>query len=134
MGLGLAAVVMAGSVADRHEAAPGPVLWGREPEPARHLSLLPREGARPSALAEGWISKQAVSKRIQEMAAAGLVSIEPDPDDRRATIVRRTTEGDRVRSLAHAAIADIEATLAGEVGAERYRVFREVLDELAARD
>jgi DNA-binding MarR family transcriptional regulator len=100
----------------------------------RILGLLPPEGSRPSALAAGWISKQAVGKRIQEMAAAGLVSVEPDPDDRRATIVRRTVEGNRLRSVANEAIAEIEASLAAEVGAERYQVFRDVLDEMAARD
>jgi DNA-binding MarR family transcriptional regulator len=99
----------------------------------RILGLLPPEGARPSALAEGWISKQAVGKRIQEMAAAGLVAVEPDPDDRRASIVRRTADGNRLRSAANEAIAEIEASLAAEVGAERYQLFREVLDELAAQ-
>lgn len=72
--------------------------------------------------------------RIHEMAEAGLVSVEPDPDDRRATIVRRTAEGNRLRSVANKEIAEIEANLAAEVGAERYRIFREVLDELAASD
>lgn len=100
----------------------------------RILGLLPPEGARPSALAEGWISKQAVGKRIQELAAAGLVAIERDPGDRRATIVRRTAEGNRLRSAANEAIAEIEARLAAEVGAERYRLFRDVLDELASHD
>lgn len=98
----------------------------------RILGLLPPEGARPSALAEGWISKQAIGKRIQELAASGLVSVEPDPDDRRATIVRRTAEGTRLRAVAKKEIAEIEASLSAEVGAERYRLFREVLDELAA--
>ena len=62
------------------------------------------------------------------------MSVEPDPDDRRATIVRRTAEGDRLRSVANEQIAEIEASLAAEVGAERYRIFRDVLDELAADD
>jgi DNA-binding MarR family transcriptional regulator len=109
----------------------GPRLRGSH---GRILGLLPPEGARPSALAEGWISKQAVGKRIQEMAGAGLVAIEPDPDDRRAMIVRRTAEGNRLRSAANEAIAQLEASLAAEVGAERYRLFRDVLDELAAHD
>lgn len=100
----------------------------------RILGLLPPEGARPSALAEGWISKQAIGKRIQELVESGLVSVEPDPDDRRATIVRRTAEGTRLRAVAKKEIAEIEASLAAEVGAKRYRLFREVLDELAAPD
>lgn len=97
----------------------------------RILGVLPPEGARPSALAEGWISRQAIGQRIHEMAEAGLVSVEPDPDDRRAMIVRRTAEGDRLHSVANEQIAEVEAGLAAEVGAERYRVFRDVLEELA---
>jgi DNA-binding MarR family transcriptional regulator len=99
---------------------------------ARLLHLLPAAGARPSELAQGWISKQAVGKRVQEMAEAGLVAVEPDPDDRRASIVRRTAEGDRVLALVMEELAELEAELARDVGERRYRTFRAVLDELAA--
>ncbi|MBX3285303.1 MAG: winged helix-turn-helix transcriptional regulator [Actinobacteria bacterium] len=98
---------------------------------ARLLHLVPPEGARQSELAEGWISKQAVGKRVQEMVAAGLLAVEPDPDDGRATIVRRTTEGDRILVLITQEMAEFEAELAARVGARRYRTFRAVLDELA---
>ena len=48
---------------------------------ARLLHLVPPDGARPSELAQDWISKQAVGQRIQEMLEAGLVTVEPDPRD-----------------------------------------------------
>lgn len=98
---------------------------------ARLLNLLPPAGARPSELADGWISKQAVSQRIQEMADAGLVTVSPDPRDGRASIVRRTDEGDRILSLILHELADLETELASRIGEERYRTFRSVLDELA---
>jgi DNA-binding MarR family transcriptional regulator len=83
-------------------------------------------------LAEGGgRSKQAVGKRIQELEAAGLVTVEPDPTDGRATIVRRTPEGDRVLRAVLDQIADLEAELRAQVGARRYETFRSVLDELA---
>lgn len=99
---------------------------------ARLLHLVPPDGARPTELAQDWISKQAVGKRIQEMLEAGLVTVEPDPLDGRANIVRRTPEGDRTMALVLSELSALEAELAGEVGERRYRTFRAVLDELAA--
>lgn len=98
---------------------------------ARLLHLVPSEGAHPSQLAEGWISKQAVGKRIQEMVEAGLLAVEPDPHDGRATIARRTAEGDRTLALILQESAALEAELARRVGEQRYRTFRTVLNELA---
>ena len=99
---------------------------------ARLLDLVPPDGARPTELAQDWISKQAVGKRIQERLEAGLVTVEPDPLDGRANIVRRTPEGDRTMALVLSELSALEAELAGEVGERRYRTFRAVLDELAA--
>lgn len=99
---------------------------------ARLLQLVPPDGARPSELAQGWISKQAVGQRIREMLEAGLVAVEPDPHDGRANIVRRTAHGDRAMTLVLRELAALEAELAAEVGERRYRTFRSVLDELAA--
>ena len=99
---------------------------------ARLLQLVPPDGARPSELARGWISKQAVGQRIREMLEAGLVAVEPDPHDGRANIVRRTAQGDRAMTLVLRELAALEAELAAEVGERRYRTFRSVLDELAA--
>lgn len=101
----------------------------------RILNLISDQGTRPTELAAGaWITKQAMGKRIKDLADRGLVTLDPDPADRRAVLVRRTPEGDRVRDLTRRLIADLEGELAAQVGARRYRAFREVLDELAGRD
>lgn len=100
------------------------------PSHARLLHLVPPEGARPSELSEGWISKQAVGKRIQEMVGAGLLTVEPDPHDGRASIVRRTADGARILALILQESANLETELAASVGEQRYRTFRAVLDEL----
>jgi DNA-binding MarR family transcriptional regulator len=99
---------------------------------ARLLHLVPPEGARPSELAQGWISKQAIGKRIQEMVGAGLLTVEPDSHDGRASIVRRTAEGDHMLALILEEVAGLETELAARVGERRYRTFRAVLEELAA--
>jgi DNA-binding MarR family transcriptional regulator len=105
------------------------VLRGSE---GRILDLIEPAGSRPTALADGaWISKQAIGKRIQDLEARGLVRVGPDPSDGRAVLVHRTGEGERARASIRAQIRDLEEDLSAQVGPERYRVFREVLDELA---
>ena len=96
----------------------------------RILSLIGPDGTRPSVLAQGWVSKQAIGQRIRELQELGLVTVRQDPDDRRATVVRRTSTGDHVLAQLAEGIADFERELRDEVGSGRYEVFREVLDEL----
>lgn len=98
---------------------------------ARTLGVLPPDGARPGDLAEGTsITKQSMSERLTEMQRLGWVSVTADPTDGRARLVRRTTEGDRIRDVTERGIAALEADLAAEVGEERYRTFVDVLTEL----
>jgi DNA-binding MarR family transcriptional regulator len=114
----------------RRIGSAAPTLRGSQ---GRILSLIGPDGTRPTVLADGWsITKQAMGKRIQDLEARGLVTVEPDPSDGRAVVVRRTPEGDRVKELIAAQIADLEHELAQLVGAQRYAEFRSVLDELAA--
>ncbi|HSP29183.1 MAG TPA: MarR family winged helix-turn-helix transcriptional regulator [Ilumatobacteraceae bacterium] len=98
----------------------------------RILSLIGPDGTRPSVLAHGWVSKQAIGQRIRELQELELVTVQRDLHDRRAIVVRRTAEGDRVLAQLTEGIADFERELRNEVGAERYDVFREVLDDLAS--
>ena len=114
----------------RIEASDRPMLRGSQ---GRILHLLPPEGARPTELAQGdWITKQAIGQRVRELEEMGLVRTEPDPDDGRAVIVRRTPMGDRTIRRIAADIDAMERSWAEEVGEERYAVFRAVLDDLGA--
>ena len=110
-----------------------PQVTGMRGSHGRLLDLIAAEGTRPSTLADGaWITKQAVGKRLRELEGRGLVALAPDPADRRAVLVRRTPDGDRVRAAAREAIAAMEDEWAGVVGPERYATFRAVLAELGA--
>lgn len=118
-----------GGAMDERMASHGIVMRGSH---ARLLHLVPADGARPSELARNWISKQAVGQRLREMVEAGLVTVSPDPDDGRASVVRRTIEGDRVLGLVLQELSALEADLAASVGERRFRTFRSVLDDLAS--
>lgn len=99
----------------------------------RLLSLIPEDGIRPSEIAaDAWITKQAVGTRLREMEEMGWITTSPDPADRRAILVKRTAAGTRIRRAARRAIATLEEEWAAAVGADRYRTFREVLDELGS--
>ncbi len=98
----------------------------------RILQLIESDGARPATLARGWISKQAIGQRIRELQALGLVVVEPDPGDRRATVVRRTPQGDAVLARLTTGIAGFERELRDQVGAGPYGIFCDILDELVA--
>ena len=111
----------------------GPVEPGLRGSQGRILSLIGLQGTRPTVLADGaWITKQAMGKHIHDLEARGLVTVEADPTDGRAIVVRRTAEGDRVMRFIQTQIADLERELIEVVGQERYLDFRSVLDELAA--
>lgn len=77
------------------------------------------------------ISKQAVGERLVELSSLGLVETVPDPLDGRAVLVQLTARGREVRRASDEAIRRMERAWARQVGADRYRVFREVLDELS---
>jgi len=112
------------------EDSDNPVTRGSQ---GRILHLLPQDGARPTDLAAGgWITKQAIGQRVRELEEMGLAQTDPDPDDGRAIIVRRTPAGDRMAADILEAIAAVERSWAEEVGEKRYATFRAVLDELGA--
>jgi DNA-binding MarR family transcriptional regulator len=98
----------------------------------RILSLIGPDGTRPSVLAQGWVSKQAIGQRVRELEHLGLVTVERDRRDRRAIVLRRTAEGDRVLTRLTQGIEDLERELRNQVGATRYDTFRAVLDELVS--
>lgn len=76
------------------------------------------------------MSKQGLGQLVAQLAAGGYVEITDQAGDRRAKVVRRTAEGDRVVRGVRDALDDLEDRWRRAVGADRYRVFREVLAEL----
>lgn len=114
-------------IGTRMAKAPG----GMRGSYGRILSLMGDDGIRPALLADGaQISKQAIAVRLRELIELGWVRSDPDPDDGRATIVRATAKGRKMRELSRRAIEDVEREWAEEVGPERFAVFKAVLTEL----
>jgi DNA-binding MarR family transcriptional regulator len=62
---------------------------------------------------------------------SGHLRVQHRPADRRTRIVHRTAAGNRTIAAVTARNLRLEQDWAERVGQERYRVFREVLEELA---
>ena len=117
----------------RADAVRPATLPDLSPAQARILDVIPAGGCRIIDLAgELRVSKQGLGQLVTQLAAGGFLVVEGDTGDRRAKMVRRTAEGDRVVRGVRELLDEVEARWRDEVGAERYDVFREVLVALIA--
>jgi DNA-binding MarR family transcriptional regulator len=98
----------------------------------RVLSMVPDQGVSITELGERvGMTKQGCGQFVTQLAATGHLRVAAHPDDRRVRVVRRTPKADRVLAAVRERNLAIERGWSERVGAERYDVFREVLDELA---
>jgi DNA-binding MarR family transcriptional regulator len=88
-------------------------------------------GARLTALADrSGLTKQAVGEAVGDLERLGYVERVPDPDDRRAKIIRLSRRGGEAAAVAEEIFVDIERRFADEVGDERFDQFRDTLRRL----
>jgi DNA-binding MarR family transcriptional regulator len=98
----------------------------------RHLG---EDGSRPSELAaHAGITRQAVTKVLDELERIDMVRRDPDPDDGRGVIVRYTDRGLAALAIVRRRMRDLEAEFAERVGATRWADARGVLETLFDED
>jgi DNA-binding MarR family transcriptional regulator len=98
----------------------------------RLLSCVPPAGATITELAGVLVmTKQAVGQFVTQLQASGHLEVTTDERDRRRRVVVRTDRGDRIVAEVEATIAALEQHWSDLVGPDRYRVFREVLADMA---
>jgi DNA-binding MarR family transcriptional regulator len=108
-----------------------------EIQPGHHTVLrhLGEDGARPSELAaKAGVSRQAVTKTLDELERLGLVEREPDPADGRGVVVRYTPRGLAALQVSRARMNQLERRYAAQIGADRWRTVRDVLEALFDAD
>ena len=98
----------------------------------RVVSSVPPEGISVTDLARRvGMTKQGCGQFVTVLVESGHLGVQPHEDDRRVRLVRRTPSGDQATREARDRVLEHERAWADQVGPERYRVFREVLEEVA---
>lgn len=98
----------------------------------RVMSAVPDQGVSVTELAERvGMTKQGCGQFVTRLVETGHLATELDPSDRRVRLVRRTPLGHQVLDAVRERNLRIEEVWAEQVGVERYREFRRVLEELA---
>jgi DNA-binding MarR family transcriptional regulator len=99
------------------------------------LRNLGEDGSRPSDLAaHAGVTRQAITKLVDELERLDLVRRDPDPDDGRGVIVRYTDRGRAVLAIARARMRALERGYAAQVGADRWAEVRSTLETLFGDD
>lgn len=98
------------------------------------LRNLPAGGARVSELAQrAGMAKQSMGYLVEQMAAAGLVQVVPDAQDRRANTVCLTERGHAVVQMALDLSRQYEAHFGDLLGERKMAQLRQLLEELAGQ-
>ena len=105
---------------------------GLRPSHFRLLSHVPPGGITISELATALLmTKQGVGQFVTQLQGSGHLQVTTDSADRRRRVVKRTPQGDQLTADVSRTIAAVEQHWRQQVGAERYRAFRQVLEDLA---
>jgi DNA-binding MarR family transcriptional regulator len=102
------------------------------PSQLRVLEWLPPEGLTITELAECVdMTTQGCGQFVRQLAALEMVEVSVAEHDARARRVRITAAGREALARSAGVLRAVDETWAARVGAERYRVFREVLEQVA---
>jgi DNA-binding MarR family transcriptional regulator len=89
------------------------------------------DGLHPTEVAERLgITKQSVNQAIRDLEAGGYLTLEPDPTDGRARVIRLTAEGHRVHDLAYTIAMSAEQAISRQLGPRRFSEFKKALEEI----
>ena len=118
----------------RDEIHSGVVGAGFDDLNAPHIELLryPRPGGvRPSTLAtEMQISRQFVNDLVRQLEQRGYVTLEPDPTDGRARVIRLTDRGHDLKDAVRDEAQMVEQRMIEKLGPQRFAELRRSLEEL----
>ena len=97
------------------------------------FAFLDHGGTRVSELARrAQITKQSMGELVAHLERNGYVERIPDPDDRRAKLVRSTARGSELYAIARRFVAEVEAEWTERLGQRKMGTLRELLVELNA--
>jgi len=80
------------------------------------------------------MTKQSAGEVIDDLVDLGYVERIPDPQDRRAKLIRLTPRGEVAQSIGFGLFGQLEDRWAERYGSERLAQLRELLEEIAATE
>lgn len=85
---------------------------------------------RPSEIATRiGVTRQAIHQTINELIELGYLKLEPDPNDKRAKVIRYTEQGARLGMDALVALRNVEEELGRRLGVETVKGLRAALTQ-----
>jgi len=103
-----------------------------------HFNILQHptpDGLRPSQLAaRGQMTKQAANRLIRHLETRGYLTLESDPRDHRARIVRLTDKGWALIRTIRTVVEGVEAEWSARLGRRRFDTLRALTVAVAARN
>ena len=95
--------------------------------------LIRPDGSRVTELAElAQVTRQSMSELVADLERRGYLERAPDPSDRRAVLVRRTTRGWQVNAIARAVVEQAQREWAAQLGEREYEQTLDALRRIAA--
>jgi DNA-binding MarR family transcriptional regulator len=99
-----------------------------------HFNILQHptpDGWRPTEVAaRAQMTKQAANRLIRHLERRGYLTLEPDPSDQRARIVRLTDRGWALIAAIRRIVEQVEVEWSRRLGPGRFRALRAALKEL----
>jgi DNA-binding MarR family transcriptional regulator len=93
------------------------------------------DGIRLTELAQlADMTKQSIGEIVDDLAGLGYLERFPDPDDKRAKLIRLTAKGEKAQSVGFGLFAKLEQRWGERYGVERIAELRELLEEIAATE
>jgi DNA-binding MarR family transcriptional regulator len=80
------------------------------------------------------MTKQSVGEIVDDLAEKGYVERIPDPDDRRAKLIRLTDRGAKAQRMGRRLLAEIESRWQERFGARRVAELRKTLEQIVAEE
>ncbi|MDB5281823.1 MAG: MarR family transcriptional regulator [Bacteroidota bacterium] len=106
--------------------------WGEiRPDHLRLISIVGMEAVNNNELAKrARVSKQAMSKMVNDLVGRGFIEVYPDPNDSRANIISVSKDGVDFLGYMRDSCKSLEEHFSGMIGREKTTVLIDILSEL----
>jgi len=93
------------------------------------------DGLRLTDLAQmAGMTKQSIGEIVDDLETRGYLERFPDPEDKRAKLIRLTAKGEKAQAIGFGLFAKLEQRWGKRYGVKRFAELRVLLEEIAANE